>query len=377
MTFFLRHRIRFLLCFTIVTVSAFWTTQCQNEEPLDETNSWALSVPHDNFTNGALLDLRYPTTQIAVKDGRVELPTDAMYVVLRESAKTALSPEQQQTIAKQLGEKVQRFEMWTDDDGNITGLIFINHQALTKSAGEKPGITDADLRQLKQFPKLTAVNFEAQPIGDAGLQVLRDFPHLKQVGFHYMAKASGASATPDFIEVIDGMRDLEIIEIKHNFAMKAINVQKLKGPFPKVWRLVLDTPLTAEQTMHMIRLCPNVRDLQLHRTEVSPEQLAAIGRLLPKLEVLWLKVNGGLKAGHLESMSSFRTLRIFSPQSFKAQVDYDDGWNSLSTLSKLKRLEIFGNLGEGNKTAIEQLKMLRPDLIVSKDLTRSRNYNGL
>ena len=76
-------------------------------------------------------------------------------------------------------------------------------------------------------------------------------------------------------------------------------------------------------------------------------------------------------------MSSFRTLRIFSPQSFKAQVDYDGGWSSLSTLSKLKRLEIFGNPGEGNKTAIEQLKMSRLDLIVSKDLTRSRNYNGL
>ena len=105
---------------------------------------------------------------------------------------------------------------FTDGGGNVTGLIFINHQALTKAVGEKPGITDADLLKIAQFPKLTALHLEAQPISDAGIQVLKGVPHLKQVGFHYMAKANGASASPDFIEVIDGMRDLEVIEIKHN-----------------------------------------------------------------------------------------------------------------------------------------------------------------
>ena len=104
-------------------------------------------------------------------------------------AKSDDSPAQQQMIARSLGEKVQRFEMWTDDDGNVTGLIFINHQSLTKSVGERPGITNQDLEQLKRFPRLTAVNFESQPIGDQGLKVLKGFPRMKQVGFHYMAKA--------------------------------------------------------------------------------------------------------------------------------------------------------------------------------------------
>ncbi len=110
-----------------------------------------------------------------------------------------LSPQEQQTIAKRLGEKVQRFEMGKDDDGNVTGLIFINHQSLTKSVGEKPGIDDADLLQLAEFPNLAAVNFEAQPIGDDGLAVLKQLPQLKQAGFHYMAKAKEATASPDFI----------------------------------------------------------------------------------------------------------------------------------------------------------------------------------
>ncbi|MEM9369276.1 MAG: hypothetical protein AAGD07_25120, partial [Planctomycetota bacterium] len=90
--------------------------------------------------------------------------------------------EAQQSIAAKLGEKVQRFEMRIDDDGNVTGLFLINHQAFAKSVGERPGITDADLLKFRQFPKLTAVNFEAQPIGDAGLQILREFPQLRQVG---------------------------------------------------------------------------------------------------------------------------------------------------------------------------------------------------
>lgn len=288
-----------------------------------------------------------------------------------------LSPQEQQSIAKRLGEKVQRFEMWNDDDGNVTGLSFINHQSLTKSVGEKPGIDDADLLQLAEFPNLAAVNFEAQPIGDDGLAVLKQFPQLKQVGFHYMAKAKGANASPDFIFVIDGMRDLEIIEIKHNFRMKAIKVDKLEGPFPKVWRLVLDTPLTAEQTMHMIRLCPNVKDLQLHRTQVSSEQLTEIGKLLPQLEVLWLKPQGELKAEHLAALEGFEKLRIFSPQHFKNTLPYEGGWKSLTKLPNLQRLELADDPGESNRRAIDLLKQDKADLVVDKKLTRSRNYAGL
>lgn len=287
------------------------------------------------------------------------------------------SGQEQQATAKALGEKVQRFEMWTDDNGNVTGLIFINHQALTESTGEKPGIVDADLRKLSQFPKLTAVNFEAQPIGDAGLQTLKRFPRLKQIGFHYMAKAKGANASPDFISVIDGMRDLEIIEIKHNFRMKAINVQKLKGPFPEVWRLVLDTPLTAEQTMHMIRLCPNVTELQLHRTDVTPEQLAEIGVQLPKLKVLWLKPKHGITAEQLASLKNFPNLQIFSPQSFKQPVPFQSGWDVLVSLSQLERLEIAKSARKQNAHAIDQLLQQRPKLRVDSRLTRSRNYKGL
>ena len=288
-----------------------------------------------------------------------------------------LNGNEQQTLAQTLGEKVQRFEMWTDDDGNVSGLIFINHQALTESAGEKPGITDVDLLQLAKFPKLRAVNFEAQPIGDRGLQVLKQLPLLKQVGFHYMAKADGANASPDFISWIDGMRDLEIIEIKHNFRMKSINVQELVGPFPNVWRLVLDTPLTAEQTLHMIQLCPNVTDLQLHRTEVTAEQLAEIGKLLPKLTVLWLKPKQGVTAEQLTALRNFEGLRIFSPQSFKQAVPYSTGWDALISLPQLERVEIADSDQRQNADAIERVKQQRPKLRFDSRLTRSRNYEGL
>ena len=180
------------------------------------------------------------------------------YLVVTALAQPLFADEpgnQQIILAERIAAKAQRSEVWTDGNANVTGLILINHQALNERAGPKPGVSDADLAELVKFPQLTALNVEAQSIGDQGLQVLRQFPRMKQIGFHYMGKAKGASASPDFITVIEEMRELEIIEIKHNFRMKAINVDKLKEPFPNVWRLVLDTPLTAEQTMHMIRLC--------------------------------------------------------------------------------------------------------------------------
>ena len=287
------------------------------------------------------------------------------------------SPREQQELARRLGEKVQRFEMRVDHDENVTGLIFINHQALTESVGEKPGIDDSDLAELTRFPKLTAVNIEAQPISDEGLQVLRQIPGMKQVGFHYMAKAEGAAASPDFITTIDEMRDLEILEIKHNFRMPAIRVEKLQGPFPKVWRLVLDTPLSREQTMHLIRLCPNVTDLQLHRTEVSADQLAEIGRLLPRLEVLWLKPKRGLTVAHLNSLENFPKLSIFSPQHFQDELPYKGGWDSLTRLAELTRLEIAGTAAAANRAALDRLQQQCPNLVIDPELTRSRNYDGL
>jgi len=291
-------------------------------------------------------------------------------------ANAELVPEDQQALARQLGGKAQRFEMWTDEAGNVTGLVFINHQGLTKEVGEKPGINDADLLQLTQFPNLTAVNFEAQAIGDDGLSVLENMRQLNQIGFHYMAKNPEATATPDCAAVINGKPNLEILEIKHNFRMDGFAIEKITTPMPKVWRLVLDTPLTAEQTMHLIRLCPNVRDLQLHRTWVSAEQLTEIGELLPDLEVLWWKPKNGLKAEHLVALQHFPKLRIFSPQQFKEQLPYENGWDALLVLPSLERLEVRIRDDENGK-ALKELASQLPELEIDEALTRSRNYEGL
>lgn len=195
-----------------------------------------------------------------------------------------LLPQEQQAVAKRLGNKVQRFEMWTDKEGNVTGLIFINHQALTPTAGEKPGVTDADIAELAKLPKLTAVNFAAKPI---------------------------------------------------------------------------------------------VTELQLHRTALTPEQLVEVGKLQANLEVPWFKPNNDLKAEHLRAICGFGNLRVFSPQHFKNAIPYVDGWDSLTSLPSLERLEIAGPAADSNEQAIKQLQSTRSKLVVTEKLTRSRNYDGL
>ena len=286
------------------------------------------------------------------------------------------TPDAQQALAKELAAKVQRSEIWKDEDGNVTGLVFINHQALTKEAGEKPGINDNDLAKLTNLPKLEAVNFEAQPIGDEGLSVLKNMPGLKQIGFHYMAKHPDATATPECVEVINGKPHLEILEIKHNFRMKSFAIEKITTPMPKVWRLVLDTPVTAEQTLHLARLCPNVRDLQLHRTKISGKQLAGLANAMPNLEVLWFKPRGDLTAEHLAALKGFQELRIFSPQSFRNQLPWEDGWDALLELPALERVELFSR-GDHNGDSFKRLLKAKPGLKIDGKLTRSRNYNGL
>jgi len=287
-----------------------------------------------------------------------------------------LSPEEQQTLAREIAHKAQRSEVWTDDKGNVTGIILINHQALDKTARNKPGVNDEDLFRFTKFPKLTAVNIEAQPVSDKGLAVLGELPDLKQIGLHYMGKHPRAQATPECAALINGKPNLEVLEIKHNFRMDAFAIEKITTPMPKVWRLVLDTPLTPEQTLHLIRLCPNVRDLQLHRTRCSAVDLAEIGRLLPKLEVLWWKPKNGLSVDQLMALSNFKNLRIFSPQHFRNQLPYEGGWDALLEIQSLERLEV-AIKDDANGKALQRLQASRPGLTIDPKPTRSRNYNGL
>lgn len=299
-----------------------------------------------------------------------------VFPVSQTAYSQSLSPAQQRSLAEEFAAKAQQSEIWTDDDGNVTGLILINHQALDKQSPGKPGIDDSDLAKLPQFPKLTAINLEAQAVGDMGLAVLADMPQLKQVGFHYMGKNPGASVTADCVSVIDGKPELEILEIKHNFKVDAFTIEKITTEMPKVWRLVIDTPITAEQTMHLIRLCPNVRDLQLHRSNCTPGQLAEIGRLLPNLEVLWWKPKGGLEAEDLAALAEFKKLRIFSPQQFKNQLAFEGGWDALLNVPSLERVEVSIRDDE-NGVALRRLLEAKPELEIDSKLTRSRNYDGL
>jgi len=287
-----------------------------------------------------------------------------------------LSPSAQKALAETIASKAQQSEIWTDDEGHVTGLVLINHQALDKKAPGKPGIDDSDLEKMTQFPKLTALTLEAQAVGDNGLAILEELPGLKQVGFHYMAKNPGASASEKCATVLDGKPNLEILEIKHSFRMDGFSIEKIQTSMPKVWRLVLDTPLTADQTLHLVRLCPNVRDLQLHRTQCTPEQLAEIGKLLPNLEVLWWKPKDGLEAADLAALSHFRKLRIFSPQHFRNQLSYENGWDALLEVPSLERLEVAIKDDE-NGTALRKLREEHPGLVIDSRLTRSRNYDGL
>ena len=292
------------------------------------------------------------------------------------SAQEPLSQQAQQALAEQIAAKAQHSEIWTDDDGNVTGLILINHQALNEKAPGSPGIDDSDLAKLTQFPKLTAINLEGQAVGDVGLAALTDLSQLKQVGYHYMRKHPQSSVTADSAAVINGKPELEILEIKHNFRVKRFAIETITTEMPKVWRLVLDTPITPEQTLQLIRLCPNVTDLQLHRSNCTPEQLAEIGQLLPKLEVLWWKPRGELEAEDLKALAEFKKLKIFSPQHFKNQLPFEGGWDALLEVPKLERLEVAVRDDE-NGAALVTLREKKPELVIDAELTRSRNYKGL
>ncbi|MEZ6129470.1 MAG: hypothetical protein R3C59_12370 [Planctomycetaceae bacterium] len=92
--------------------------------------------------------------------------------------------------------------------------------------------------------------------------------------------------------------------------------------------------------------------------------------MLPKLEVFWFKPPGDLKAGHLAALQHFPKLRIYSPQQYKNQLPYKNGWHHLLKVPTLQRLEIAGSREGTNGSAMESLKQARLQLEINEPLGR-------
>lgn len=219
----------------------------------------------------------------------------------RTAERISATPEEQQAVFEELAAKTYHSEKATDDEGNIIFVCFNHHDRYKKENPDAPGLHDQDLQQLRYFPRLQGLTLQRQPLSDAGFQVLEAFPEMKVISFADLAThpkhKDGSIPTPTFamLKHLDGMRQLEVLDLTHSFRMpdEPDMLNEMQG-FTKLKVLVVDVGIAddAEELLPFVAKSPELERLKLHRTNFSEADFEQLFQSLPNLLFVEIKPRG-------------------------------------------------------------------------------------
>lgn len=297
----------------------------------------------------------------------------------------SVSSSEQKALIEKLRAKLDELTVVYDNDGNVIRLKCYNGRLdESASSDQYTGVTDSDMEAMLAFYKLESIWLEAQLVTDAGIAYLARFPNLTEARFHYMNRRGAGLAealqregrpnpsvpqcTPDFILPLDAHRNLEVLEIKHNFKLSGTSVDKLSG-FPALERLVLDNGSAAPPAVDFIVKCPRLRVLQLHRTKFSNTDFEEAVAALPDLEELWLRPDGRMSTAGLETLRGHARLEDFRTEFGWLEGDPD----ALDPLVDCPALtQICWAKGKAHPTAVKRFAQARPDVTIQDWCSQSR-----
>lgn len=269
------------------------------------------------------------------------------------------SPEEQQVLIDRLIPKFDETEIEYDSSRNVVHVKFLNHKE-----SERSRLNDNDMKDLRTLCQLQSIWLEGQGVTDEGIAVLAEFPKLTEARFHYMNRLM-PRVTPDFISPIAVHRDLRVLEIKHNFGSPLNNetsVHTLDG-FPLLERLVLDNAAAGPEAVSLIRKCPRVKTLQLHRTSMSDSDFQNVVDALPLLDTLWLRpIRNNMTEIGLEALRGHTSLEVVGMnldfQDFESETALAP-FVSIPTLKKFRFVDI-----ENLQPAYRWFHEQRPDVLI-------------
>ena len=209
--------------------------------------------------------------------------------------KKPVKAEQQELIdrIRPLAKQRHGLKVIANEDGDVIKFAISSSPAFNK--GKPTGATDIGLDDaligelVEKCPKLEAVALEYQRITGAGYAKLAGLKKLKDVRLHrtnHQEEVQGpAGLWPIFLN--DLPPKLEVLEIKHN-RFKETCAGKLK-PQPELRYLELDTGFVGSDMVPFILAAKKLENLQLHRTDMTDEDLQKLYAGLPELKVLMIR----------------------------------------------------------------------------------------
>jgi hypothetical protein len=282
------------------------------------------------------------------------LPAAFIFVGLAAAVAWAAPAEDELALARTLAGKCGYAQIGTDADGHVAGLFLSNKKAYAETPewlGEKvtevsnkkaPELTDADLPLLRKLPHLRFLKFQGQLVSGAGYAGLADLKQLEYLGLHSIdRKELGDKVDPTCILVANELPNLRRFDYKHNFRIRHAPAEKLKGT-PKLEYLHLDNACCGPSVVPFILACPNLTRLELHRTAVTPDDLAKIVETNTKITDIRIRPRDarGLQPGHLKLVGKLPALETlcFGGNYNRMDFDYERDLAFLADMPTLKTI---------------------------------------
>ena len=243
-------------------------------------------------------------------------------------------------IAEKLAAKCGYAQIGHDGEGHVTGLQFVNRKAYVEQAewlGEEvkevvneggkdlPQLADADLSELFKLPHLRFLKLDNMMITGAGYRSLKDLKQLEYLGLHGIdRKELGDAVDPTCILVANELPNLRRFDYKHNFRMREVPVEKLRGN-DRLEYLHLDNACCESSIMPFILGCPNLTRLELHRTGLTAHDLARIVNTNGKLTDIRIRPRDdrGLQPEDLALLKQLPALATLCFGGHYNQMDFD------------------------------------------------------
>jgi len=272
----------------------------------------------------------------------------------------------QRAILQSCATKVFLCKAGYDRDGNVRSLEFSNHGAFMPPGIEdkaayiatKPGLDDATFLQIQKLPALKALRLLKQPLSDEAYAVLQTWPTLEA----FCIEGHKGDNTGSFMRYINGHPDLQWLELKHLFGLDGTTVDELEA-FPKLQRLELDNASATAKALPFLAKNPQILDFELHRSNMTNEEIGQLVKSLPNLERLALKPGG---RGHFDQqalahVASLTNLKVFGFHHWKDDMFvWENGIEYLAELPHLTSVEVPSK--QWDLPAMKKLREAKPDL---------------
>ena len=266
-------------------------------------------------------------------------------------------PEQREVVLA-LAARVSRCNASYDQQGNLTGILLCNHNAFSRVKPEtRPGADDATFARLSVVPSLRQMQLLKQPLSDDAFAILQQWPDLEI----FCIEGHKGDNTGRFMRFINGHPKLKWLELKHLFGLDGTTVDELQA-FPQLVRLELDNASATNRALPFLRRNPQIRDFELHRSNMSNEEIAELVDSLPNLERLALKPKGRCFDHRcLEDVSQLPELKVFGFHHWKEKMFvWEDGIEHLADMPLLTHVECPRKMWDNEP--MKKLRAAKPNL---------------